>query len=111
MIEAITEDVNIKSKVFGRLGEELPERSFSRRTRRRSRSPSSRPAHQRPERVLGLHFFSPVPVMKLVEVVTAIDTAQETIEAAESFAGDIGKHPIRTKDRSGSSSTCCWSRT
>ncbi len=101
VIEAITEDVNIKSKVFGRLGEELPELQFL------ASNTSSIPIAElaartpRPERVLGLHFFSPVPVMKLVEVVTAIDTAQETIEAAESFAGDIGKHPIRTKDRSG----------
>ena len=101
VIEAITEDVNIKSKVFGRLGEELPELQFL------ASNTSSIPIAElaartpRPERVLGLHFFSPVPVMKLVEVVTAIDTAQETIEAAEAFAGDIGKHPIRTKDRSG----------
>lgn len=101
VIEAITEDVKIKSQVFTRLGEELPELQFL------ASNTSSIPiaelaAHTpRPERVLGLHFFSPVPVMKLVEVVTAIDTGADTIEAAEAFAADIGKHPIRTKDRSG----------
>ena len=101
VIEAITEDVNIKCKVFARLGEELPELQFL--ASNTSSIPIAELAAQtpRPERVLGLHFFSPVPVMKLVEVVTAIDTGRGTIEAAESFADDIGKHPIRTKDRSG----------
>ena len=55
----------------------------------------------RPERVLGLHFFSPVPVMKLVEVVVGIETSDETVERAEAFAERIGKTAIRTKDRSG----------
>jgi 3-hydroxybutyryl-CoA dehydrogenase len=56
---------------------------------------------QHRERVLGLHFFSPVPVMKLVEVVVALDTADATVTKAEEFARAIGKTPIRTKDRSG----------
>ena len=51
--------------------------------------------------MLGLHFFSPVPVMKLVEVVVALDTAPETVTVAEAFASGIGKRPIQTKDRSG----------
>jgi 3-hydroxybutyryl-CoA dehydrogenase len=48
-----------------------------------------------------LHFFSPVPVMKLVEVVVALDTAEDTVAVAEGFATTVGKKPIRTKDRSG----------
>jgi len=55
----------------------------------------------RPERVLGLHFFSPVPVMKLVEVVVALDTSASTLTRAKVFAEEIGKRPIETKDRSG----------
>jgi 3-hydroxybutyryl-CoA dehydrogenase len=51
--------------------------------------------------VLGLHFFSPVPVMTLVEVVVALDTAEATVASADRFAREIGKHAIRTKDRSG----------
>jgi len=54
-----------------------------------------------PERVLGLHFFSPVPVMRLVEVVRALDTSDETVAAARDFAERIGKEPIETRDRSG----------
>jgi 3-hydroxybutyryl-CoA dehydrogenase len=101
VVEAITEDLGIKSEIFTRLGKELPDAQFL------ASNTSSIPIAElaartaRPERVLGLHFFSPVPVMKLVEVVTAIDTAPETVNAAETFASEIGKHPIRTKDRSG----------
>ena len=54
-----------------------------------------------PGRVVGLHFFSPVPVMKLVEIVRALDTSDETITAAKEFVTRLGKKPIETKDRSG----------
>ena len=54
-----------------------------------------------PERVLGLHFFSPVPVMKLVEIVVALDTSATTLTRATAFVEEIGKRPIETKDRSG----------
>jgi 3-hydroxybutyryl-CoA dehydrogenase len=53
------------------------------------------------DRVVGLHFFSPVPVMTLVEIVVALDTSRETVAVARSFAERIGKQPIETKDRSG----------
>jgi len=56
---------------------------------------------QHPGRVAGVHFFSPVPVMKLVEIVVALDTDPETADIAFAFANNLGKHPIRTKDRSG----------
>ncbi len=53
------------------------------------------------ERVVGLHFFSPVPVMKLVEVVQGLDTSEATMEAARAFVERLDKRPIVTKDRSG----------
>jgi 3-hydroxybutyryl-CoA dehydrogenase len=56
---------------------------------------------QHPGRVIGVHFFSPVPAMKLVEIVVALDTDPETADTAVAFANKLGKHPIRTKDRSG----------
>jgi 3-hydroxybutyryl-CoA dehydrogenase len=58
-------------------------------------------AVREPGRVLGLHFFSPVPVMRLVEVVVALDTRPDTVATAKAFAQRIGKSPIETKDRSG----------
>jgi 3-hydroxybutyryl-CoA dehydrogenase len=54
-----------------------------------------------PTRVLGLHFFSPVPVMMLVEVVVALDTSSDTVARAKGFIERLGKRPIETKDRSG----------
>ncbi len=53
------------------------------------------------DRVLGLHFFSPVPAMGLVEIVRALDTSDETIEKALTFVERLGKQAIETKDRSG----------
>jgi len=55
----------------------------------------------RPTRVLGLHFFSPVPVMKLVEIVVGLDSDPRFVQRAQNFATAIGKTPILTKDRSG----------
>jgi 3-hydroxybutyryl-CoA dehydrogenase len=101
VIEAVTEDARVKRELFVRLDEELPDARFL------ASNTSSIPIAElaagtsRRDRVLGLHFFSPVPVMKLVEVVTAIDTSEATVSTAEAFARDLGKHPILTKDRSG----------
>jgi 3-hydroxybutyryl-CoA dehydrogenase len=101
VIEAITENAEIKRAMFARLDEQLPDAQFL------ASNTSSIPIAElaastdRPGRVLGLHFFSPVPVMKLVEVVVAIDTGEAALAAAEAFALEIGKKPIRTKDRSG----------
>jgi 3-hydroxybutyryl-CoA dehydrogenase len=101
VIEAIPEDARLKGKLFAQLDEMLPEAAFL------ASNTSSIPVAElaawtrRPERVIGLHFFSPVPVMKLVEIVVALDTAEETVTAADAFARELGKHAIRTKDRSG----------
>jgi 3-hydroxybutyryl-CoA dehydrogenase len=101
VVEAIVEDEAIKAQTFRALdGVLAPEAILASNT-------SSIPiaglaaATGRPDRVLGLHFFSPVPVMKLVEVVVGLDTADETVARAEAFAEQIGKTAIRTKDRSG----------
>jgi 3-hydroxybutyryl-CoA dehydrogenase len=101
VVEAIVEDEQIKADTFMQLDAVAkPEAILASNT-------SSIPiaglaaATGRPDRVLGLHFFSPVPVMKLVEVVVGLDTADATVVRAEAFAEQIGKTAIRTKDRSG----------
>ncbi len=101
VIEAVFEDPRVKGSLFEKLDDLLPDDALL------ASNTSSIPiaelaswTHQ-PHRVLGMHFFSPVPVMRLVELVVGLDTAPETIERAEAFARLIGKHPIRTKDRSG----------
>jgi 3-hydroxybutyryl-CoA dehydrogenase len=101
VLEAIIEEVEIKHEAFSLMDAALPDARFI--ASNTSSIPIARlaSATSRPERVLGLHFFSPVPVMKLVEVVVALDTSQETVESARAFAEQIGKRPIETKDRSG----------
>jgi 3-hydroxybutyryl-CoA dehydrogenase len=101
VVEAIVEDAEAKARTFKELDAVTrPEAILASNT-------SSIPiaglaaATGRPDRVLGLHFFSPVPVMKLVEVVIGLDTAEQTVERAEAFATQIGKTAIKTKDRSG----------
>jgi 3-hydroxybutyryl-CoA dehydrogenase len=54
-----------------------------------------------PERVIGLHFFNPVPVLPLVEVVPSLLTAPETVRRAEEFVEGLGKHTVLCKDRAG----------
>ena len=101
VVEAVVEDAEVKGRVFQDLDRRLGEDVIL------ASNTSSIPVAQlaswteHPGRVLGLHFFSPVPVMKLVEVVVALDTDPAVVERAEAFARKLGKHPIRTKDRSG----------
>ena len=101
VVEAVIEDAALKGGVFQTLDRLLGEDVIL------ASNTSSIPIAQlaswtdHPQRVLGLHFFSPVPVMKLVEVVVALDTDPGVVERAEDFARRLGKHPIRTKDRSG----------
>jgi 3-hydroxybutyryl-CoA dehydrogenase len=101
VLEAVTEDPRVKGKLFAQLDQQLPDARFL--ASNTSSIPIAELASwtQRPERVLGLHFFSPVPVMRLVEVVVGLETRSGVVETAEEFASGIGKRPIRTKDRSG----------
>jgi 3-hydroxybutyryl-CoA dehydrogenase len=101
VVEAVFEDPQVKGQIFRELDARLPDAQFL------ASNTSSIPiaelavSTRRPERVVGLHFFSPVPVMKLVEVVVALDSGDAAVAAAEAFATQIGKQPIRTKDRAG----------
>ena len=111
VVEAVYEDPQIKADIFRDLDRLVP--AGVPLASNTSSIPIARlaAATERPERVLGMHFFSPVPVMKLVEVVVSLDTAEEivvgldtdehVVERAAGFAEQIGKHPIHTKDRSG----------
>jgi 3-hydroxybutyryl-CoA dehydrogenase len=101
VVEAVIEDPTVKGKLFKRLDALLPDARWL--ASNTSSIPIAEVASwtQRPERVLGLHFFSPVPVMSLVEVVRAIDTADDVFASACAFAESIGKYTVVTKDRSG----------
>jgi 3-hydroxybutyryl-CoA dehydrogenase len=101
VIEAVPENVELKTSIMKALGGIVADDAVI------ASNTSSIPITQlasavhNPDRVVGLHFFSPVPVMGLVEIVRALDTSDETIEKAHTFAQQLGKKPIETKDRSG----------
>jgi 3-hydroxybutyryl-CoA dehydrogenase len=103
VIEAVSEDEPLKCEVFRELDRVLasPDALIASNT---SSIPIMRLASmtRRPDRVCGLHFFSPVPLMKLVEVVVALETSAETVERAERFAREqLEKVVIRSRDRAG----------
>jgi 3-hydroxybutyryl-CoA dehydrogenase len=103
IIEAIVENVELKQKTFGELDSLCgPETIFASNTSSISITEilSSLPA-SRQERFIGLHFFNPVPLMKLVEVVRTILTDAAVYDEALEFAKKLGKVPVRAEDKSG----------
>ena len=100
VVEAIVEDMQAKKELFGRLDGLCGEHAiFASNTSSLPITDMSSDA--RPDRFVGLHFFNPVPVMKLVEVVRTIATSDEAFDAAFAFARGLGKEPIAAKDNSG----------
>ena len=100
VIEAIIEDLEKKNALFGQLDELCGDHTiFASNTS--SLTITDMAAHARADRFVGLHFFNPVPVMKLVEVVRTIATSDETYDRAFEFSKALGKVPIAAKDNSG----------
>ncbi|TAM81842.1 MAG: 3-hydroxybutyryl-CoA dehydrogenase [Acidobacteria bacterium] len=98
VIEAVTEKFDVKAEVFRSLDAICrPDTLFASNTSSISITRLAG-ATRRAARFVGLHFFNPVPVMKLVEVVPGLDTAEETVAAAEQLATSLGKTPIRSRD-------------
>jgi len=101
VIEAIIEDVQQKKDMYGSLdGIVKREAIFATNTSSISVT-ELMTATRRPERFIGMHFFSPVPLMKLVEVVRTVATAPDVYDAAYEFAKKLGKVPVRTSDKTG----------
>ena len=101
VIEAVSENIDIKIAIMKALDEIVSEDTVL------ASNTSAIPIAQlagvvsHPGRVVGLHFFSPVPVMGLVEIVHALDTSDDTMKRARMFVERLGKSAIETKDRSG----------
>ena len=102
VIEAVFEDLDLKRKVLAEVEAAVPGRRASwRATPRRSRSGRSRRAPSGPERVLGMHFFSPVHKMPLLEVVVTPETEAAAVATAVAFGRRLGKHVIVVRDGPG----------
>ena len=101
IIEAVVEDLAVKNQMWQTLDAVCgPETIFASNTSSLTIADMAA-ATKRPERMVGLHFFNPVPVMKLVEVVKTIATDPAVFDTAFAFAKSLGKEPIVCKDNSG----------
>lgn len=98
VIEAIFEDMNIKKETFQKLDD------FTRPEVILATNTSSLPIVEiavntsRPDKVVGMHFFNPAPIMKLVEIIKTLTTSEQTVDLAYEFTKEIGKEPVKTKD-------------
>ena len=101
VIEAIVEELEAKHELFGELDGLCGETTIFASNTSSLTITDMAAATERPDRFVGLHFFNPVPVMKLVEVVRTIATSDETFDRAFAFSKAVGKVPIAAKDNSG----------
>jgi 3-hydroxybutyryl-CoA dehydrogenase len=101
VIEAIVEDMEAKNALFAALDERCGKDTIYASNTSSLTVTDMAAATARPGRVVGLHFFNPVPVMKLVEVVRTIATEDDVFDAAFAFARELGKEPITARDNSG----------
>ncbi len=98
LIEAVVEDADVKTEIFRQADEALPPDAIL------ASNTSSIPIRSlaavtgRPDKVIGMHFFNPVPVLKLVEVIRAPQTSDETAAAIVALAEDLGKTPAQAND-------------
>ncbi|MEY2423499.1 MAG: 3-hydroxybutyryl-CoA dehydrogenase [Acidimicrobiaceae bacterium] len=101
VIESVVEDLDVKKELFRKLDLVVKDEAIL------ATNTSTLPVvdlaveTERPERVCGIHFFNPAPMMSLVEIVRPLTASDETIAAARSFAETCGKGPVEVKDRAG----------
>jgi 3-hydroxybutyryl-CoA dehydrogenase len=98
MIEAVVEDAATKEDIFRRADETLPENAVLASNTSSIPIGSLATATSRPDKVIGMHFFNPVPVLKLVEIIRARETSDETAAAITELARELGKVPAVAND-------------
>ena len=101
VIEAVVEDLEVKNALWRELNGICPPATIFASNTSSLTIAAMAAASGRPDRVVGLHFFNPVPLMKLVEVVRTVTTSDATFDAAFALARAMGKEPIAAKDNSG----------
>jgi 3-hydroxybutyryl-CoA dehydrogenase len=101
LIEAVVEDSAVKEEIFRRADEVLPASAILASNTSSIPITSLGAVTSRPERVIGMHFFNPVPVLKLVEVIRGLETSDETARAIVELAIDLGKTPAEARDLPG----------
>lgn len=101
VIEAINEKLDVKLKFLAELNKIVPDRTlFASNTSSMSITKIAS-AYKKPEQAVGMHFFNPVPLMRLVEIIAAIQSSETTVQTATAFVQKIGKNAHRVKDIAG----------
>jgi 3-hydroxybutyryl-CoA dehydrogenase len=98
MVEAVVEDASVKEDVFRRADELLSREAVLASNTSSIPIATLAAATTRPDKVIGMHFFNPVPVLKLVEVIRGRETSDETAAAVVAFAEELGKVPAQAND-------------
>jgi len=101
VVEAVIENIEEKKKMYAALDAVVKKEAIFATNTSSISVTELMATTRRPERFIGLHFFNPVPLMKLVEVVRTIATAEDVYESAYEFAKKLGKVPVRTSDKTG----------
>jgi 3-hydroxybutyryl-CoA dehydrogenase len=98
VIEAVVEDAEVKQEIFRRADATLPPEAVLASNTSSIPIASLAAVTGRPDKVIGMHFFNPVPVLKLVEIIRARDTSDDTADAITELAHDLGKTPAVAND-------------
>jgi 3-hydroxybutyryl-CoA dehydrogenase len=98
LVEAVVEDADVKEAICRRADEVLPPSAILASNTSSIPITSLAAVTERPAQVIGMHFFNPVPVLKLVEVIRAVQTSDDTTRAIVALAEDLGKTPAETND-------------
>jgi 3-hydroxybutyryl-CoA dehydrogenase len=101
LIEAVIEDAGLKADIFRRADELMPAPAILASNTSSIPITSLAAVTSRPQQVIGMHFFNPVPVLKLVEVIRGLETSDETARAIVELATDLGKTPAEARDLPG----------
>ena len=100
-MEAVSENLDIKTKIFQQLDKNAPNDCILASNTSSISITKLAAATQRPDKVIGMHFMNPVPVMKLIEVIRGYDTSDATLDDIETLSKDIGKVPVPANDYPG----------
>lgn len=101
IIEAATENIDLKLKIFKNLDETAPSHTILATNTSSISITRIASVTSRPDKVIGMHFMNPVPVMRLVEVIRGFSTSDETTQKIMNLSGDLGKDPVEVNDYPG----------
>lgn len=101
IIEAVSENMGVKKEVFAQLDEICPPDTILASNTSTLSVTEMASSTKRPDKVIGMHWFNPAPVMRLIEVVTGAETSEETIQAVMEFSRQVGKTPVRVNETPG----------